>query len=201
MEARANLRLVGDDAASSFPWPETGEVLSITDAHYRIRDLIDERDGLLKLTAKQARVNAQLERRVAEDESAESHAKGKEIVELIERWKVRCHHEKARTSGDRVKLIKARLRDGYSTAEIALAIDGLAALPYVVNAQRRPTGKESHRFDQLSHALKSGEKVEHFANLGHQARKQGVVTWPEYDSGATENAPATRQRPGAGHQE
>lgn len=201
MEAAPNLRLVGDDAASSFPWPETGEILSIADAHYRIRDLQDERDGLLKLTAKQARENAKLGRQLAEDESAESHAKGKEIVELIERWKLRCHHEKARISGDRVKLVKARLKDGYSTAEIALAIDGLAALPYVVNAQRRATGKEGQRYDQLKHALNGGQDLERFANLGHQARKQGAITWPEYDSGVVENAPATQQRPGAGHQE
>lgn len=174
MEAASHLRLVGDDAASSFPWPETGEVLSITDAHYRIRDLIDERDGLLKLTAKQARVNAQLERRVAEDESAESHAKGKEIVELIERWKAGTGHPKSKTSGDRIKLVKARLKDGYSVEQLELAIDGIAAYPYVgTGGQRFRDGKPGQRHDRLGIALGGGEAVEKFAVLGHEARKAG----------------------------
>lgn len=178
MEATSHLRLVDD---TSFPWPETGELLSLPDATYRIRDLIDERDGLLKLTVKQARENAALARRVAEDESAESHAKGREIVELIERWKRAAGHAKSKTSGDRIKLVKARLKDGYSVEQIALAIDGLAAHPYVVNAQRRPQGKDSQRYDQLKHALNGGQDLERFANLGHNARKAGWTPeggWP-----------------------
>lgn len=201
MEAAPNLRLVGDDAASSFPWPETGEILSIADAHYRIRDLQDERDGLLKLTAKQARENAALARRVAEDADPSTHPQGAEIVALIERWRTYCNHRNAKMSADRVKLIRARLHDGYTPEQIALAIDGLAAAPYVVNAQRRSEGKDSQRYDQLKHALNGGQDLERFANLGHRARKQGAVTWPEYDSQANENAPAAQQRPGAGHQE
>lgn len=180
-EAAPNLRLVGDTAVDTFPWPDTGELISFTDAAYRIRDLTDERDGLLKLTAKQARENAALQRRVAEDADPSTHPQGAEIVALIERWRIHCNHENAKTSADRVKLIRARLHDGYTPEQIALAIDGLAAAPYVVNAQRRSEGKDSQRYDQLKHALNGGQDLERFANLGHNARKAGWTPeggWP-----------------------
>lgn len=196
----AALRLVSD-TTPGFPWPGTGESLSVEEAHRRIADLTDARDGLLALTEKQARDNRRLEKRIEVEEDPHSHPQGAEIVALIERWRTYCRHEKAKLSVDRVKLVKARLADGYSPAEIALAIDGLAAAPYVVNAQRGATGKESQRYDQLKHALNGGQDLERFANLGYRARKSGAIGWPEYDATATENAPATRERPGAGHQE
>lgn len=180
-EAAPNLRLVGDTAVDTFPWPETGELVSFIDATYRIRDLIDERDGLLKLTAKQARENAALARRVAEDESAESHAKGREIVELIERWKRVTGHVKSKTSGDRIKLVKARLKDSYSVEQLELAVDGIGAFPFVTNGRRTRIGQPSNRHDRLGICLGGGEKVEEFARLGHAARKAGWTPeegWP-----------------------
>lgn len=182
MEAAPNLRLVGSDAASTFPWPETGELLSITDAHYRIADMRDEIDGLTRLTKKQARENAALARRVAEDESADNHAQGKEIKALVERWKKATGHTKSKVSGDRVKWVKSRLKDDYSIEELELAVDGIAAYPYVgTGGQRFAKGKPSQRHDRLGIALGGGEAVERFAVLGHQARQAGWTPengWP-----------------------
>lgn len=177
----APLRLVGDTAADTFPWPDTGELVSFTDAHYRIRDMQDEIEGLTKLTKKQARENAALARRVAEDESVANHAQGAEIVALIERWKAATGHVKSKVSGDRVKAVKARLRDGYSIEQLELAIDGIAAYPFVgTGGQRFGRGKPSQRHDRLGIALGGGEAVERFAVLGHQARQNGWTTegWP-----------------------
>lgn len=190
MEAAPNLRLVGDDAASSFPWPETGEMLSIADAHYRIRDLQDERDGLLKLTAKQARENAALQRRVAEDEDPATHPQGAEIVAVIERWRTGAGHPQARISADRVKLVKARIKDGYPiTAEeplpseptLELAVDGICSHPFVTNGGRARSGQPSNRHDRLGICLGGGEKLEEFARLGYMARRAGWTPeegWP-----------------------
>lgn len=178
----ANLRLVTE--SGDFPWPDTGELIPATEAVHRIRDLEDRLAGYKRTIDKQAREIGVLARRVAEDEDPHHHPLGAEIVALIERWKTYCHHVNAKMSADRVKLVKARIRDGYTTAQIALAIDGLAAAPYVVNAQRRPTGTDSQRYDQLKHALRGGEELERFANLGHQARKAGAIGWPAYEETA-----------------
>ena len=183
--AQPILTAVPDDG---FLWPDgSGEILSLADATYRIRDLLDERDGLLTLTAKQARENARLARRVAEDEDPNAHPQGAEIVALIERWKLGAGHPKAKVSADRVKLVKARIRDGYPiTSEqaeptIELAVDGICAYPYVVNGRRMPAGEPSQRYDRLGIALAGGEKVEECSRLGYAARKAGWTPeggWP-----------------------
>lgn len=186
--AQPILTAVPDDG---FLWPDgSGEILSLADATYRIRDLLDERDGLLTLTAKQARENARLARRVAEDEDPNAHPQGAEIVALIERWKLGAGHPKSKVSADRVKLVKARIKDGYAItdddpfpdhATLELAIDGIAAHPFVVNGQRVPAGKPSQRHDRLGIALGGGEEVEKFARLGYAARKAGwrpETGWP-----------------------
>ncbi len=189
-EAAPNLRLVGDTAVDTFPWPDTGELVSFTDATYRIRDLTDERDGLLKLTAKQARENAALQRRVAEDADPATHPQGAEIVTLIERWRAGAGHPQARISADRVKLVKARIKDGYPlTAEewlppvptLELAVDGICSHPFVTNGRRTRDGQPSNRHDRLGICLGGGEKVEEFARLGYAARKAGWTPekgWP-----------------------
>lgn len=142
-------------------------------------DLEDELAGAYQTIKIQNRKIGTLERKVAEEADPLNHPKGKEIVALIERWMRATGHEKSKISDDRVKLVKARLRDGYTPEQIALAIDGLAANPFVVNAQRRPEGKPSQRYDQLDHCLKGGQKLEQFAVMGHKARAEGLVTWGE----------------------
>lgn len=137
---------------------------------YRIRDLEDLNAGLRATVDKQARAIGVLERKLSADDP-EQHPQRAEINALIERWKERLGHPKAKASKDRFDLIKARLKDGYTVEQIELAIDGLAAFPYVVNAQRSATGKDSQRYDQLKHCLKGGMELERFANLGFQARR------------------------------
>lgn len=158
--------------------PETGEV---EERDSLIADLEDQLAGYRKTCDKQAREIGALSRRIAEEDDPNSHPLGAEIVALINHWRQQTGHTNAKVSADRVKLVKARLRDGYDPDTIALAIDGLASAPYVVNAQRVPEGKESQRYDQLKHALKGGQELERFANLGHHARKQGRITgdWRE----------------------
>jgi len=186
--AQPILTAVPDDG---FLWPDgSGEILSLADATYRIRDLLDERDGLLTLTAKQARENARLARRVAEDEDPNAHPQGAEIVALIERWKLGAGHPKAKVSADRVKLVKARISDGYPItdddplpghATLELAVDGLCAHRYVVNGHRVPDGTGSQLHDRLGICLAGGEAVEKFARLGYAARRAGWTPaegWP-----------------------
>ncbi len=188
MEA-GHLRLVGD-TATDVVWPETGELLSPTDATHRIRDLLDRIEGYKRTIDKQAREIGALSRRVAEDEDPGTHPQGAEIVALIERWMRGAGHAKAKLSADRVKLVKARIRDGYSLsapwppseATLELAVDGICSHPYVTNGHRTRDGKSSNRHDRLGICLGGGEKVEEFARLGYAARQAGWTPesgWPE----------------------
>ena len=203
--AQATLRAVPDDA---FPWPDgNGELLTTAEAIDRVRDTLkrvadlereagndyarrdaeDRAEGYRQTVDAQARRIGALERKVAEEEDPASHPKGAEIVAVIERWRTGTGHTQAKVSADRVKLVKARLRDDYPIASeepeptIELAVDGICAFPYVVNGQRMQTGKPSQRHDRLGIALAGGEKVEEFARHGWAARKAGWTPeggWP-----------------------
>ena len=120
-------------------------------------------------------------RRIAEEDDPAAHPLGKEIVALIERWKLGAGHAKSKTSADRVKAVKARLKDGYSIEQLELAVDGICAYPFVTNGGRARSGQPSNRHDRLGICLGGGEKVEEFARLGHAARKAGWTPeegWP-----------------------
>jgi hypothetical protein len=181
MEAtRPILQAVPDDGG--FPWPdENGEILSLSDAIHRVRDLLDENAGLVKLTKKQAKENGALSRRIQEDEDPRSHPRGAEIVALVERWKQGAGHPNSKVSGDRIKLVKSRLKDDYTIEQLELAVDGICSHPYVTNGHRTTAGHDSNRHDRLGIALGGGEKVEEFARLGYAARKAGWTVgdgWP-----------------------
>ena len=195
--AQATLRAVPDDA---FPWPDgNGELLTTAETVDRVRSLLDQlaaieaklandyalRDAEDRAEGYRQTVDAQsrrigvLERKITEEEDPASHPKGAEIVALIERWRTGTGHHQAKVSADRVKLVKARLRDDYPIASeepvptLELAVDGICAFPYVVNGQRMANGKPSQRHDRLGIALAGGEKVEEFARLGYKARREG----------------------------
>lgn len=188
--AEPALRLVGDSAADTFPWPGTGELLSFRDAHYRIDEQVEKNAALHKLVESQAVTIRRLEKRVAEDEDPATHPQGAEIVALIERWMRGTGHSKARVSADRVKAVKARLKDGYAITSdehlptdptLELAVDGICSHPFVVNGQRSRQGTTSQRHDRLGICLGGGEKLEDFARLGYAARKAGWTPsggWP-----------------------
>lgn len=170
---RANLQLVN---------PDTGEV---EERDSLIADLEDRIEGYRKTCDKQAREIGALARRIAEEDDPAAHPLGKEIVALIERWKLGAGHAKSKTSADRVKAVKARLKDGYSIEQLELAVDGICAYPFVTNGGRARTGQPSNRHDRLGIALGGGEKVEEFTRLGYAARKAG---WTPEQGWATQTA-------------
>jgi hypothetical protein len=69
-------------------------------------------------------------------------------------WKVECGHPKALLTSDRMRKVAARLREGYSEADICRAIDGAAKHAYV--------NDEGIRFDDLELICRSGSKLEGF---------------------------------------
>lgn len=166
MEAAAHLTLVD---------PATGEVHQPDST---VRDLEDKVAGLLTTIQSQARKIGTLERQLVQDDPTH-HPKAAEMKKIVERWRRATGHPKARISKDRLDLVRARLKDEYTFDQIALAVDGLAAFAYVRSGKRVREGSPAERHDRLGIALGGGEPLEKFAVLGHEARKQGLITWED----------------------
>lgn len=154
--------------------PETGE---LTDARCPHCAELEAKVAGYKVTLdKQATAIGKYEREIQRyAEADEAHPQRKEIVALVERWKRATGHPKSKVSKDRVDVIKARLKDGYDLDQLALAIDGIGAYPFVVNGSRSREGKPSQRHDRLGICLGGGEKLEEFARLGYRARQEGLI--------------------------
>ena len=166
MEA-AHLHPVPDPSPYGYD-PDTG--------HIRCQHCADNEDlveGFKRTVEKQSREIGTLTRKLREEDDPNHHPLGNLIVELIQRWMQATNHTRSKVSADRVKMVKARLKDGYTIEQIEMAIDGVGAYPFVVNGSRVKDGQKSHRHDRLGIPLGGGEKVEEFAILGHQARKEG----------------------------
>lgn len=109
-----------------------------------------------------------------EEDKRQEHPNRTLILSLIERWKCACNHPRSNSNAsDRFDLIAARLKEGYTVAQIELAIDGIAAMPYVgPHGRQSHNGKGSSRHDRLGICLGSGEQLERFAVWGWQARQR-----------------------------
>lgn len=92
-----------------------------------------------------------------------SSAKGRKqaAVRLIGYWRTECDHPRAKASQERIRAIMARLREGFSEAEIRKAIDGAAADAFV-----SPSGQ---RHDDLTLICRNASKLESFIARGSQA--------------------------------
>lgn len=168
--------------------PTTGELVD-RDPDSRIRDLEDLNAGLRVTVDKQAREIGTLKRKLTADDP-EVHPQRAAIHKLIDRWREACNHPKAKAGTARVKLVAARIKDGYpvtseewlpSEPTLELAIDGLAAYPYRVFNRRYAEGKPADRDDDLTAALKDEKHVELCARLGYKARQAGWTLeggWP-----------------------
>jgi hypothetical protein len=143
--------------------PETGEVFA------PVEDLENCEAELRKL-----RRRLKTYERSKQDEREKSPNRTL-ILALIERWKVQCDHPNSNAhAADRFDMVQARLREGYTPEQIAMAIDGIAAMPYVGPQGRQShNGRGSKRHDRLGIALGSGEALERFANLGALAKRNG----------------------------
>ena len=78
-----------------------------------------------------------------------------EIAEIFAYWQDVMNHPKARLSADRSRCIAARLREGYTVADIKLAIDGYKVSPF--HQGDNPEGK---MYDDLTLICRSGSKLE-----------------------------------------
>lgn len=74
--------------------------------------------------------------------------------ELFGYWQERCGHQKAKATPERLRAIRARLRDGYTPDQIRRAVDGAAVGAYVDDRGKR--------HDDLTLICRNGSKLEDF---------------------------------------
>lgn len=86
---------------------------------------------------------------------------------LIAYWQQQCSHPSAKATPERLAKLGARLRDGYTEAEIRKAIDGAAAAAF--------TNDDGHKFDDLTLICRNGSKLEDFIARGEKATGAIVV--------------------------
>lgn len=72
-------------------------------------------------------------------------------------WVEACKHPKAKLTADRRSKVKARLKEGYTSEDLILAVRGAARGAYV--------DTRGHRWDDLSLICRSGSNVERFIAL------------------------------------
>lgn len=162
-------RIEGNDHV---PDLDTGEVLSPCKRCATVNP--GDVDNLERENRKLMRRIRQLERDQEEERMADPNRRI--VLGIIERWKVATNHPRSNSNAaDRYDLVRARLREGYTPENLELAVDGIGAYRYVVSGERKTEGATSQRHDRLGIALGSGEAVERFANLGHTARKAGII--------------------------
>lgn len=84
------------------------------------------------------------------------------VPQLFAYWQHRCDHASAKLTPERSRCVLARLRDGYTEAEIRKAIDGAAVAAFV-------NEDNGHRYDDLTLICRNGSKLESFMERGVKA--------------------------------
>lgn len=90
---------------------------------------------------------------VNDTEKAAGKAQGEAVRRLFTYWQAQCDHARAKPTQDRLTKIRARLREGYTEADIRRAIDGAATAAYETDGRR---------FDDISLICRNGAKLEDF---------------------------------------
>lgn len=91
--------------------------------------------------------------------SGEKDGNGEAVKRIFETWQKRSGHVRAKLSPGRRKKIAARLREGYSEADVLRAIDGALASAYHVE----------NGYDDIELICRSAEKLEQFMNKAGSA--------------------------------
>lgn len=164
--SRPNLKLVNTDtgelvADEHEPCIHCGRVENQT----LLRDLENAEHDLRKARAKIKRLER--DKQAERDGDPERST----IEALFRHWQVRTGKHKSKLTPDRFDAIKQALKL-YSAEQLELAIEGIAAFPFVVNGDRVPAGPENMRHMDVTLAVSVGKRIEKLANLGYQERRK-----------------------------
>lgn len=104
-------------------------------------------------------------------------------MELFRYWQRECGHTTAKPTSERLTKLMARLRDGYSAAEIRKAIDG---------AKHGAYENDGKRYDDLELICRNGSKLEDFIQRGE--KHTGAIVVEEVSTGGIEEQIAALRR-------
>lgn len=80
-----------------------------------------------------------------------------EVEVVFDYWRQTMQHNSAKLTPQRQRLVKARLKDGYTVEELKAAIDGCAASPW-----HRGENDRAQAYDDIALICRDGEHVEKF---------------------------------------
>lgn len=104
-------------------------------------------------------------------------------MELFRYWQRECDHAAAKPTPERITKVMARLREGYSAAEIRKAIDG---------AKHGAFENDGKRYDDLELICRNGAKLEDFIQRGEKST--GAIVVEEVSTGGLEEQIASLRR-------
>lgn len=114
-------------------------------------------------------------------QAREDDPKSKEIKGILEYWKVKTGHKRARITltGERAKLVRGKLRT-YKVAELMEAIDGASLLPYMRYGKRYVFSQkpEEEQATQLEHCIGTDRRIDENRAVWHRAQT-GAETNPD----------------------
>lgn len=108
-------------------------------------------------------------------------------MELFRYWQVECDHQTAKPTPERITKVLARLREGYTAAEVRKAIDGAKHDAY------EDGGK---RYDDLELICRNGTKLEDFITRGQ--KHTGAIVVEDVSVGGIEEQIGKLRRTMAG---
>lgn len=118
-------------------------------------------------------------------------AKASAVRQVFEHW-IRATGRNPKTTKltpDRKTKVEARLREGYTVADILRAIEGLAASPF-----HRGENQQGTRYDDLALLCRSGSKLESFRDAAPETTT--TTTTDEPDIAALQRASADALKEG-----
>lgn len=109
----------------------------------------------------------------------------KPVREVFEHWRVAMGHPTAVLTPKRERLVRARLKEGYTPEQLRAAIDGCRASEF-----HRGKNETATVYDDLALICRDGEHVEQFLKLRPRARAQNSGPkpgTPEWNEAAAKN--------------
>ena len=148
--------------------PECGSVLEQMTAQIeRLQELIEyERGRRERCETELDRKRAQITRMTRQqDQDVLEGPRRKEANEVLEYWRKTCMPKAKTLNGDRLKNVTARLKEGFSVAELQRCAWGYAQQPYVTNVGRCEVGLPKQRFVDAELIYRSEQHVERGLSL------------------------------------
>lgn len=110
-----------------------------------------------------------------EEEKDMSKIDSNDVQKIFDFWRTTMHHPDAKLTGDRRRVIGARLADGYSVDQICQAITGCSKSAFHMGDNDR-----NRTYDGLHLICRSGEKLEEFQNMSQRTPAPKTKSTPNW---------------------